>query len=137
MQSSDYHYDEVIDLRELVTALWSQRRVIASAMLIAFIVAAVANYVITPTYESSMVVSVPDSAMNGVIAASPQLFKELAMSNAVLTKIAQHERFTSESPHVLGKRIQVQLNEESPRLLTVTATGSTPDSAYHLLVSVK
>ncbi len=89
-QQPDQTWDEGVDLRAAIDALFRRRWLILALVILAIGVAGVLSYmVLPPTYKSSVVVTLPAAGGTDRLGLTPSEYKEFAASNPVLAVAQQ------------------------------------------------
>ncbi|MFH1140819.1 MAG: Wzz/FepE/Etk N-terminal domain-containing protein [Chloroflexota bacterium] len=130
-QQPDQTWDEGVDLRAAIDALFRHRWLIMALVILAIGAAGVLSYmVMPPTYEPSVVVTLPAAGGTDGLGLPPSGYKEFAASNRVIAAV-QQKLGTHQTPSELAGQYDVQLDEASG-LLTVTASAETADATLQL-----
>ena len=142
-QNDIKYYDDEIDLRELITALWKRKKMIIAFTLIAAILAAsFSMFILSPVYETNLniIISMPDIYQTRygeykLPITSHEQYINLIYSNDVLIDTIKDMGYNTEEVSVanLKKRIvvatpQAKANTEQ-NIFTLTVSAGTPEES--------
>ncbi len=126
-------WEDEIDLRELVEALLRHKWVILGLIVVAVAAAGVYSaFIMTPRYEATMTVALPAADGREGLGMSVNAYNSFAGSNRVLATMVA-DGGLDWTPSGAGSRLRRSVNADE-RLLTVTASASTPGEAHRLLL---
>ena len=124
-------WDDGIDLRFYVDVLSRFKWLIAGVTAAAIAVAAFLSYVVlSPSYESSVVVALPAAGGEAGLGMTPLGYEEFAVSDAVLGAVRQNLGF-DQNPGQLPGSYDVQLRQDGG-LLLITASAGTAEESFQL-----
>lgn len=121
-------WDDEIDLRALVAVLLRRKWLIIGLTALAVTLAAIVSFfILPPTYESTVVLQLPEPGRDTDIGMTQQAFSVMALSPSVLRAVASS---LPDEPEIepLSRTFKVKL-EDRARLLHVTSHGASPSEA--------
>ncbi|NLJ57921.1 MAG: hypothetical protein GX339_03645, partial [Tissierellia bacterium] len=143
-----HYYEDEIDLRELVMALWKRKKMIIAFTLIAAIIAgAFSMFVLSPVYETrlNIVISMPDlyhtryGEYKLPITTNEQ-YINLIKSNDVLLNTIRDMGYSDVTVDGLGKRININSPDARSNTVqnsfTITVLADKPEESYELANSL-
>lgn len=126
-------WEDEIDLRELVEALLRHKWIILGLIVVAVTAAGVYSaFIMTPRYEATMTVALPAADGREGLGMGVNAYNSFAGSNRVLATMVA-DGGLDWTPSGAGSRLRRSVNA-GERLLTVTASASTPGEAHRLLL---
>lgn len=144
------YYEDEIDLRELIMALWKRKTMIIAFTLIAAILAALFSmFMISPVYETNLniIISMPDTYTTRygdykLPITSNEQYINLVNSNDVLINTIKDMGYDLEEMSVSGlnKRISVtkpDAKSTGQNLFTITVTADNPEESLKLAQSLQ
>lgn len=144
-QNNVQYYEDEIDLRELIMALWKRKKMIISLTLIAAIIAGMISlFIISPVFDTKLniVISMPEvyNTRYGEYTlpiTTNQQYINLIKSNNVIIETISDMGYSSEevSLESLNKRITVSVNDaksENVNSFEVTVSADNPEESLKL-----
>lgn len=127
------HWDDEIDLRQLVEVLLRRKWLIFGLIVAAVALAGIYSFfVLPPRYEATMTVALPAVDGEDGLGMSVNAYRAFAFSNRVLGAMIEDGGLNMTPPGVEA-RLQASLDSES-RLLKVTASAQTSAEAHQLVL---
>jgi len=127
-QQNSHTWDDGIDLREYIGVIFRRKWLILVLAVLAIAVAGILSYmVLPPTYESSLVVSLPAADGGDGFGMNPQAYEEFAASPSVEAAVEQ-SLGSQPNPGRFAARYDTQLDQNA-RLLTVRTSARTAQEA--------
>ena len=117
-----------IDLFELIETLWDNKLLIVSIPLLCAFIALGVSMSLPPSYESEMVLSLPEAAEEDTYGLNLSEYETLFQSPALMAEVSREAGL---EPQDIQDRFQVELYEDS-RLLAVKVTAGNPEQAQQL-----
>lgn len=145
-QNNIQYYEDEIDLRELIMALWNRKKMIISLTLIITILAAIFSmFVLSPVYETTLniVISMPDTYNTRygeykLPLTSNEQYINLIISNDVLINTIEDMGYDSEDVSIedLRNKISIGKNEAKTGAVQnsfdVTVASDNPEESLEL-----
>ena len=131
IQQPTQPWDDGIGMRVYVDVLAHHKWLILALIAGAVLITGLISYlVLPPTYQSSVVVTLPTADGQNGMGMTPQGYEQFSASEPVMAAVWERSGLDP-IPRQLRDRYTLQLNTEG-RLLTVTASGQTADDALQL-----
>ena len=117
-----------IDIFEMLEKLWQNKLLIVGITLLFGLLAGVVSMQITPTYESEMVLSIPDLSDEDTYSMNLSEYAALFRSPTLMENISQEHELDFRQ---VSRRYELDINE-SDRLFNIQAAADNPSSAQSL-----
>lgn len=149
-QNNIQYYDDEIDLRELIMALWKRKKmIIAFTLVVAILAASFSMFILSPVYETNLniIISMPEiyNTRYGeykLPITTNEQYINLIRSNDVLINTIKDMGYDTEEISVakLNKRITVITSDTKANtvqnIFTVTVTADNPEESLKLAQSL-
>jgi capsular polysaccharide biosynthesis protein len=149
-QNDIKYYDDEIDLRELIMALWKRKKmIIAFTLIVAILAASFSMFILSPVYETNLniIISMPETYNTRygeykLPITSNEQYINLIYSNDVLINTIKDMGYNTEEITIskLSKRINVTKSEPKANtvqnIFTVTVSADNPEESLKLAQSL-
>lgn len=149
-QNNIQYYDDEIDLRELIMALWKRKKmIIAFTLVVAILAASFSMFILSPVYETNLniIISMPEIyntryGEHKLPITTNEQYINLIRSNDVLINTIKDMGYDTEEISVakLNKRITVITSDTKANtvqnIFTVTVTADNPEESLKLAQSL-
>jgi uncharacterized protein involved in exopolysaccharide biosynthesis len=149
-QNNIQYYDDEIDLRELIMALWKRKKIIiAFTLIVAILAASFSMFILSPVYETSLdiIISMPEiyNTRYGeykLPITTNEQYINLIRSNDVLINTIKDMGYDSEEISVdkFDKRIKIITSDAKANtvqnIFTVTVSADNPNESHKLAQSL-
>ena len=130
-QQPVHRWEDGIDLRQYLEAIVRYKWLVLMTIVVAVAVATIVNFlVLSPTYRSSIVVSLPSADGSDGLGLTPQGYMAFAISGLVVDAVRQQVG-SNPDPGAASGTFALE-SEPSSGLVTITASAQTADAAVGL-----
>ena len=122
--------DEGIDLRSFIDTAIRFKWLVMGLPAAAITFVGLFSFVVSPSYESSVIVALPAARGEAGLGLTPEAYEEFALNDSVIDTVRQNLGLDPNPGHLLG-RLDAQLRKDAG-LLVVTASTETGEQSFRL-----